>query len=430
MSKIKLLSLAIILLIFSCKKEEELAPINNNTDTTAGLLLADFSYEVIVKENQPDVYMFKNKSKNAKSFKWYFGNFDSSTVLDPSITFPTQDFYIVRLVVSDGKESKMKAFRIEVKDLNPGAEPTNNKLDFKVNINCDSSTLFKCINLSDGYSDFKWTFNDGTESTEINPEHLFTNTSTSQKVITLTAKDLSGNTKSITRSFNTGYATFKIERCAVILINQNPIRYRFYEDKSSYEDLSIDYITYFNGSTTDTIQYENANTELELASYQGINTFKFHVENPNNSSNLTVYKTVKTPDINNTINKISRLNGLADFTERYMLEEMSYTPPRKTVYNDTTLNLTLNNGINVNIIDTTLHHSFTGYPAYWSFSSINDSNIVNFVDYKINSVNPFINASVQIKFNTINDDINASYYYFQSGKISLKTELIYNGRLR
>lgn len=430
MSKIKLLSLVLILLIFSCKKEEQLIPINNNvSDTTAGLLIADFSYEVIVKANQPDVYTFKNKSKNAISFKWYFGNFDSSTVLDPSITFPTQDFYIVKLVVSDGKKSKMKAFRIEVKDLNP-ENPTNDKLDFEVSVNCDSTNLYKCTNLSYGYTDFKWTFNDGTESTEINPEHLFTNTSTTQKIVTLTAKNLNGNIESITRSFYNGYQTFKIEHCAVILVNQNPIRYRFYEYKSSYEDLFIDYITYFDGIKTDTIQYKDASTELELSNYQGINTFKFHVKNPYNSNNLTVYKILKTPSINNVINQISKLNGLADFNERYLLEEITGSAPRKTVYNDTTLNITLNNGVNVSIIDNTLNHSFSGYPTFWNYNTLNDSNIVSFMDYNMNSTNPFVNSSKEIKFKTTSNDIIARYYYYQSGKVSLKTELNYNGKLR
>lgn len=427
MRNILLATITTLLLFNSCRKEDDLLP-NNSVDIATDSLIADFSYEIIVKENEPDVYVFNNKSKNATSFKWYFGNFDSSTVTNPSITFPTQNFHTVILYANNGKGTKMKAYRIDVKDLNPGDEPSLNILDFKVNINCDSQNLYKCVNLSNGFSDFKWTFSDGTESTEINPEHLFLNTGTSQRTITLNAKDVNGNPKSISRTFNTGYATFKIENCAVILVNQNPIRYRFYEAQSTYQDLEVDFITYFNGNTIDTIQYnDNANTELELAVYQGANTFKFHNVN---SNYLTVYKIVKTPSINNIIDKINRINGLVDFQERYKLEEVSYTPPRRTDYNDTTLNINLNNSLNVRIVDSTLNHSFSGYPAFWNYTVLSDSNIVNFIDYNYNISHPFINHSKKIKFNIITNDINASYYYYQGGKVSVTTQLIYNGRLR
>lgn len=428
MRNILLATTLVILLFNSCKKETELAPNSINTsDSSSSSLFADFSYEVTIKENEPDIYKFKNKSKNASSFKWYFGNFDSSSVLDPSITFPTKDFYIVKLVISDGKETKMKAYRIEAKDLNPGDAQTANILDFKININCDSTNLFKFINLSSGYSDFLWSFYDGTQSTEISPEHLFKIPASMPKTITLRAKDVNGNLNSITKTVNTGYAMFKIEQCAVILINQNPVKYRFYEAQSSYQDLIIDYITYFNGVKTDTIKYENSNTELDLSTYQGVNTFKFHNVH---SSFLTVYKIVHTPSVSNTINKINRLNGSVDFQERYMLEEISYSAPRRTDYNDTTLNINLNNGLNVSIIDSTLNHSYSGYPAFWNYTVLSDSNIVNFIDYNYNISHPFIDHSKKIKFNTITNEINASYYYYQGGKVSVTTQLIYNGRLR
>lgn len=296
-------------------------------------------------------------------------------------------------------------------------------LDFKVEVNCDSTRLYKCFNLSKGYTNFKWTFDDSTISYDSNPEHFFNSINTGKKVI-LTATDLNGNTKSITRTFDISYVTYRLESCAVILINTNPVKLRFYEAKSSYEDISPSHIAHYYGSNIDTIIYHDS-TELILNNISGIHHFRFIKIYPNG---LTVYKIVRIGELENILEAIKPLNGFAHFHERYFTEEISYTPPRRTDYNDTTLKINLYRGAQVYFVDSIYKHSFSGYPVFWNYNNSNSS-VIELSQFSTNSAYPFGDYSKVIKYNYQTKAINATYSTYQGGKISIRTKLIYNGTL-
>lgn len=149
----------LIVVLISCKKESEPTPI----------LTVDF----ITEFSEPDslgVYEvdFINKSQNATSYHWDFGDGKNSTENQPSHRYEKGGIYTVRLIAYDAKGSIQIARTIEVNHL-PVA-------DFNIE-KCDSLSYAPCpvqfFNLSANASLYHWDFGDGTTSTEKNPVHHY-----------------------------------------------------------------------------------------------------------------------------------------------------------------------------------------------------------------------------------------------------------------
>ena len=75
--------LIVVLLQYGCKKDD------NSSEVTA-----DFTYEITVN---PGEVSFTNKSSNAVSYEWNFGDGKFSTLKDPIHIYNQNDTYFVKL---------------------------------------------------------------------------------------------------------------------------------------------------------------------------------------------------------------------------------------------------------------------------------------------------------------------------------------------
>jgi len=113
--------------------------------------------------------VFINNSSGATSFKWFFGDGDSSTVSTPQKTYNTPGTYTVTLIAYNnfGSDTLTKVNYIEVWEA-PVADFTYSPDTPKATVDTVSF-----INLSVNATDYLWKFGDGTTSTETNPKHVY-----------------------------------------------------------------------------------------------------------------------------------------------------------------------------------------------------------------------------------------------------------------
>lgn len=108
-----------------------------------------------------------NQTRFANAYLWNWGdNSGSSTLTSPTHLYNTAGQYLISLVASDGvcRDTATQLVRVSVK---PTAD-----FDVSDTLTCDTARV-QFINLSDGASNFQWSYSDGGSSTEVNPTHLF-----------------------------------------------------------------------------------------------------------------------------------------------------------------------------------------------------------------------------------------------------------------
>ncbi len=135
----------------------------NNILPNAGFTASDT--DVLVGE--PVVFI--NNSSGATSFKWYFGDGDSSTVSTPQKVYNAPGAYTVTLIAynNSGADTLTKTNYIEVWEA-PVADFTYLPDTPIANIDTVYFT-----NLSANATSYLWKFGDGTTSTETNPKHIY-----------------------------------------------------------------------------------------------------------------------------------------------------------------------------------------------------------------------------------------------------------------
>ena len=125
---------------------------------------------------------FKNQSTNATSYSWNFGNGQTSTQKDPTITYGSAGTYSVSLTASNGETTDTYKQSVSVSYKQPTAS-------FTYKTEAPLKVVF--TNTSTNATSFEWDFGDGTTSTEKNPTHRFTTVDT--YTVTLIAKNPSGS---------------------------------------------------------------------------------------------------------------------------------------------------------------------------------------------------------------------------------------------
>jgi len=108
-----------------------------------------------------------NQTQFANSYVWDWGdNSPTSTLNSPTHLYNVQGQYLISLIASDGvcRDTADQLVRVSVKPV----------VDFDVSdtLTCDTARV-QFINLTNGASNFQWTFSDGGTSTAIAPSHSF-----------------------------------------------------------------------------------------------------------------------------------------------------------------------------------------------------------------------------------------------------------------
>lgn len=153
----KLLFYLTLFFLISCTKSD---PVVEKTIADFEAVTADTLGNFEVK--------FTNKSKNATSFLWDFGNGKRSTDKDPKHKYTEGGIFTVRLSATglNGTDRITRSIYILNKPL----------ANFDVKT-CDSTTYAPCeavfINKSVNTKNYLWDFGDGKFSTEENPRHQY-----------------------------------------------------------------------------------------------------------------------------------------------------------------------------------------------------------------------------------------------------------------
>ncbi len=125
-----------------------------------------------------------NQSSNATNFIWDFGNGETSSDINPSVTYDQLGTYQIRLIAFDTICNISDTSFLEIEH-NAMREPIP---DFLVNYtSCDAKKKAEFRNLSITANRFYWDFGDGSTSDDFNPVHSYQDFGTYQ--VRLIAED-------------------------------------------------------------------------------------------------------------------------------------------------------------------------------------------------------------------------------------------------
>lgn len=192
-----------ILTINSCSKEEtKVKPVAT----------ADFSYTG-GGCTAPCAVLFENKSKDATTYSWDFGDGTTSKEANPTKTYNVGGTYTVKLTAigegGTGETSKQILIQQSTQSLLPTA-----------NFTFSGAGIAPCLvtftNASTKATSYNWDFGDGSSSTEANPTHTYL-TGGSFSVI-LKATNSAGNNQ-LTKIINIGAPPTKVKITRVNVTN-------------------------------------------------------------------------------------------------------------------------------------------------------------------------------------------------------------------
>jgi len=134
-------------------------------------------------------FLFTDRSQNAISFNWDFGDGTNSIEKNPIHTYSTAGIYTVNLTVSNENGINSKLATINVSEKTVSILPVAN---FTANATSGYYPLsVQFTDLSENAVSFKWDFGDGANSIEENPIHTY---STAGKYnVTLMVMNETGN---------------------------------------------------------------------------------------------------------------------------------------------------------------------------------------------------------------------------------------------
>ena len=184
---------------------------------------------------------FTDLSANAVSWSWDFGTGDSSNVQNPLYTFNDYSGLVISLAIVDVNGCRDTAY-------SPPPSPLLARFDASLDTGCIPMTVhFNNSSLSS--SNYFWDFGDGTTSTELSPDHEFTQAGDYDVTLVVQASPFYGGCTDTlhmpamihAREPMAGFVTPDRYACAPSLVN--------------FTDLSVDADTYlwdFGDSTTST----------------------------------------------------------------------------------------------------------------------------------------------------------------------------------
>ncbi|MES2431553.1 MAG: PKD domain-containing protein [Bacteroidota bacterium] len=164
------------------------------TVAVVGVPVANFSNTTVATCKAPLTIAFKNTSTSTTSYKWYFGDGDSSTLADPSHTYLKNGTYNVTLVASNASGcvntiTKSSLVQIIAPKLKLRNLPDSGCLPF-------TKAFSYVANEIDIWQNYKWDFGDGATSTLSSPTHEYTTPGIYN--VTLSASTAEGCTDTIT----------------------------------------------------------------------------------------------------------------------------------------------------------------------------------------------------------------------------------------
>ncbi len=396
------------MLIFnSCKKEEDINNANANRD-----LVASFTYTLTLQTDSSILIAFQNKSTNATSYKWYFSIGDSSVAFEPILKVYKNGSYTVTLKAINGNKENTITNSITIANLDT-AKNSNNyphpTANFKVVFNIDSSNIVSFTNLSSGYTKVLWKFEDNQTSIENNPIHNFLTSNT--RAVKLIVENIYKIRDSITINFNRDFGLYQLNY-EYLITDVTPITYSFYLRNIYYNPNGKYGISFGENYTstpiiiTDTfnIWFNNGSTPSTRIQYYTLN-------------NITTYQKstdLITDEIQPILNKV-----LGEYTFYDRSTYSSYTTD-STIYNDTTLSINLIGDALIELKDTKLNHTFTGYLSSTSTNQFYEFRLVP------NPVTGSIYEDKYMQFPKNSNTVNA-FQNEKFGMVSHFSETIYRG---
>ncbi len=135
-----------------------------NVSESPVLPVANFSTSV-TSGYVPLSVKFKDRSENANEWRWDFGDGTNSTKQNPTHTYSVAGNYIVSLTVGNGNgtDSKLAPINVSALPVTHVADFTSENVPFAVKFTDHSENAIR----------WRWSFGDGTESTEQNPTHAY-----------------------------------------------------------------------------------------------------------------------------------------------------------------------------------------------------------------------------------------------------------------
>jgi PKD repeat protein len=169
MKKIRILTLIVSFFLIACKKE----------DVTLGSPDRPIADMLIETDTATHQITFVNKSKNAISYKWYFGDGDSSELVNPTHQFFLKRTYNITLVAED--QSKKRHAITKALTVN---DDNINKIDFKCVLKSVSPFKINFIpNIPQHLiQKIKWNFGNNQYSEEVYPLSTYTNSYTTKPI--------------------------------------------------------------------------------------------------------------------------------------------------------------------------------------------------------------------------------------------------------
>ena len=175
--------------------------------------------------------ILNNQSTNATSYAWNFGNGQTSTSQNPTITYATDGTYTISLTAKKGTLSDTYSQQVSV-----AASAPNSSFSYKV----DQPLKVILTNTSSGATSYLWDFGDGATSAEKNPTHKYSGIGVYK--IKLTAKNTSGKTSISEKNVTIEAPT----KCYItgFTINKIPVNNCYYQVQLT-DDYAVLKSTYF-----------------------------------------------------------------------------------------------------------------------------------------------------------------------------------------
>jgi gliding motility-associated-like protein len=213
---------------------------------------------------RPLVVNFQNNSTGATSYQWYFGNGNSSTLVNPAVIYANPGKYTITLIASNGTQSDtvVKQDFIEVFH-DPQAD-----FDAPVTSGCAPFALTfqdRSIPGSGSIRAWIWNFGDGSSSNLRNPSKVYHNAGSYN--VTLLVVDQNGCSHSVTKSHYvvvqakpTAQFSAPVRSACVPPLTVN------FQDNSTSSSSGLTYLWSFGDGNTST-QHSPTHTYTSLGSF-------------------------------------------------------------------------------------------------------------------------------------------------------------------
>lgn len=372
---------------------------------------AYYTYSLTPQPDSSILISFQNKSINATSYKWYFSTGDSSISFEPTLKIFKNSTYNVILKAINAKNTHLYSSAITISNLDTAKNPNNYPrptADFKVLFNIDSSNIVSFTNLSVGYTKVLWKFEDNETSSDINPIHHFS--TSNKRTVKLIVENIYKNKDSITVEFHADFGKNQLGY-QYLITNVNPISYLFYLQfyYSPYQKFGISFGDNFTSNPT-----YISKEYIRTFTTSDIPDTRIHYYT---DGRITTYKKINDLNLYNIASILDKVIG-----EYYFLDRSTYSSytTDSTIYNDTTLSIRLIGDAIIELKDTKLNHTFTGY--------LSSTSTTDYYEFRL-VPNPVTGSIYEVKYMQFPKKSNSVIAYQRNtfGMLGNYSETIYRG---